>query len=115
PQILFGYDATNGRPLYIPDYKNPYSAIGDPWFYVDLTFEKYFKTPIGRLTFTLEIQNLFDRKSTQIVNPVTGRAYEYGDPTQSSVNDPMYPDLTYPVSPYPYNGARYLNPRQIRF
>lgn len=118
PQILYGYDISTGppfRPLYIDDYKHPYSAIGDPWFYIDLNFEKYFNTAFGKMTFSIEVQNLLDRKNSQIVNPVTGRAYEYGDPTQSSVNDPKYPDLTYPVSPYPYNGARYLTPRTIRF
>jgi len=45
---------------------------------------------------------------------VTGRAYEYGDPTVQSVNDPLYPDLTYPVDAFPYNPARYLTPRTYR-
>jgi outer membrane receptor protein involved in Fe transport len=115
-QLVIGYDATNGRPTFVPDYKHPLSEISDPWFYVDLNFEKYFDIGIGKLSFTLEIQNLLDRQNSQIINPVTGRAYQYGDPTQypSSVNDPLYPDLTYPVSPFPYNPARYLTPRTFK-
>ncbi len=113
-QLLYGFDPTTGRPLYVPDYKNPYAQVGDPWFYIDANFEKYFDVGVGKLTFSIEVQNLLNRKNSEIINPVTGRAYEYGDPTQNSVNDPLYPDLTPPVTPYPYNPARYLNPRTLR-
>ena len=116
-QILFGYDPSTGRPAYIPDYRNPYSLVGDPWFYVDLNFEKYIDVGVGRLSVSVEVQNLLNRKNSQIINPVTGRAYEYGDPTQypsPQVNDPLYPDLTAPVTPFPYNAARYLTPRTYR-
>ncbi|MBI4546723.1 MAG: TonB-dependent receptor [Ignavibacteriae bacterium] len=113
-QIFVGNDAVNGRPMYVPDFKNPLSELADPWFYTNVNFEKYFDIGIGKLAFSLEIQNLLDRKNAQIINPVTGRAYKYGDPTLQSVNDPLYPDLTYPVDPYPYNPARYLNPRTYR-
>ena len=66
---------------------------------------------------SLEVQNVLNRQNSQIINPVTGRAYEYGDGTQypsPSVNDPVYPDLSYPVTPYPYNPARYLTPRTFK-
>lgn len=116
-QALFGYDPTTGRPAYVPDYKNPYSEVADPWFYIDMNLEKYFNIGVGKLTFSLEVQNLLNRKNSEIINPVTGRAYEYGDPTQypsPTVNDPLYPDLTPPVTPFPYSPARYLNPRTYR-
>lgn len=116
-QIFIGNDMLSGRPMYVPDYKNPYSEVGEPWFYIDMNFEKYFELGFGKLVFSIEVQNLLNNKNSQIINPVTGRAYEYGDPTQypsPSVNDPLYPDLTYPVDPYPYNPARYLNPRTVR-
>lgn len=113
-QFLTGYDLTTGRPQYIPDYNNPNSEISDPWFYIDLNFDKYFDIPIGRLILSLEVQNLLNDQNSQIINPVTGRAYQYGDPTTSGVNDPLYPELTAPVDPYPYNPARYLTPRTFR-
>jgi outer membrane receptor protein involved in Fe transport len=113
-QIRVAYDPTSGRPQYVPDYKNPLTELAEPWFYIDLNFEKYFPLGFGKLVVSLEVQNLLDRKNSQIINPVTGRAYEYGDPTLQSVNDPVYPDLTYPVDTYPYNPARYLTPRTYR-
>ena len=116
-QLLIGYDPSNGRPQYVPDYRHPLSEIANPWFYIDLNFEKYFDISIGKLVVSLEVQNLLDKKNSQTINPVTGRAYEYGDPTQyptPSVNDPLYPDLTYPVDPYPYDGSRYLTPRTYK-
>ena len=112
-QIKQAFTDLDGRPHYSPDYLNPNGETAESWFYVDLNFEKYFDLNFGTLTVSLEVKNLLDNKNSQIINPVTGRAYEYGDPTQNSVNDPMYPDLTYPVSAYPYNPARYLNPRTV--
>jgi outer membrane receptor protein involved in Fe transport len=112
-QILYQYDA-NGRPQYTPDYKNPNTEIGDPWFYIDLNFEKYIDVGIGKLVLSFEVQNLLDRQNSQIINPVTGRAYQYGDNTQQTENDPVYPDLTYPVNPFPYDASRYLNPRTYK-
>ena len=116
PQLFYGVDPSNGRPYYSPDYDHPYSEIGDPWFYVNCNFAKHFDLPFGKMTLSLEIRNLLDRKNSQILNPVTGRAYEYGDATAypGTVNDPKYPDLTYPVTAFPYNPARYLNPRTVR-
>ncbi|MBI3195658.1 MAG: TonB-dependent receptor [Ignavibacteriae bacterium] len=111
---LYNVDSIIGRNMYQPDYKNPLSELGDDWFYVDVNVEKFIDLSFGKLSINLEIKNIFDNKNSQIINPVTGRAYEYGDNTQypsPSVNDPLYPDLTYPVEPFPYNPARYLNPR----
>lgn len=113
-QLLVGLDPTTGRPLYVPDYKNPLSETAEPWFYIDLNFEKYFSLGIGKLAFSFEVQNILNRKNSQIINPVTGRAYEFGDPTVQTANDPSYPDLTYPVDAYPYNAARYLTPRTYK-
>lgn len=114
PQIYTGNDAVTGRPQYIADLDNVNGAIGDPWFYVDLNLEKSIGLGFGNLVLSLEIQNLFNISNSQIVNPVTGRAYEYGDPTPSGYNDPLYPQLSGNVSPFPYSPARYLNPRTFR-
>ncbi len=115
PYVFTGNYDLDGRPEYIRDRKNIYGAIGDNWFYIDMNIEKYFE--LGGLTFSIfmEINNLLDTKNSNIINPVTGRAYEYGDPTPSSWNDPLYPDLQAPISPYPFNPARYLTRRNIKF
>ena len=114
PGRLVGYNATTGRPEYIANIDQGLEAIGDNWFYIDINFEKYFDVGIGKLIATVEIENLLDRQNSQIINPVTGQAYEYGDPTPPSYNDPLYPQLTGDISPFPYNPARYLKPRTIR-
>ncbi|MBI3766240.1 MAG: TonB-dependent receptor, partial [Ignavibacteriales bacterium] len=111
---LSRFPLADGRPLYVQDNSHPLEKIAEPWFYIDMNFEKYFDVGIGKIALSFEVQNLLNRKNSQIINPVTGKAYEYGDPTVNSVNDPLYPDLTYPVDPYPYNPARYLTPRTFR-
>ncbi|MBI2428102.1 MAG: TonB-dependent receptor, partial [Ignavibacteriales bacterium] len=112
-QTFTGVDV-EGRPQYLTDFNNLYQKVGDYWFYVNLNFEKYFDIGFAKLTVSLEVQNLFDNKNSQIINPVTGRAYEYGDNTPGSYNDPRFPDLQGTISPYPYNPARYLSPRTAR-
>jgi outer membrane receptor protein involved in Fe transport len=114
PQILTGVEAVTGRPQYVGDLNTVNGSIGAYWFYVDLNLEKYIDLGFGRLVANLEIQNLFNNQNTQMVNPATGRAYEYGDPTPTGYNDPVYPQLSGNVSPFPYNPARYLNPRTFR-
>lgn len=117
PQTLFGYDPS-GRPLYasVEDQTESYSKVGSMWKWVDFSFSKYFNLYGLRYSFSIEIKNLFNDKNAQIINPVTGRAYSYGDRVPSSWNDPMYPDLQAPISsPFPFNPARYKAPRNIRF
>jgi len=113
PQIFAGY-AANGKPLYYPDAAHPNGAVGANWFWVDMNIEKYIRVGSNELVISLEILNLFDNKNSTIINPVTGRAYEYGDPTPASWNDPLYPELQAPIDPFPFNPARYLPPRNIR-
>ncbi len=115
PQKFIGLDAATGRPVYIADLDRINDELGENWFYVDLNFEKYFDVGFGKLIAAVEVQNLLDNKNSQVINPVTGRAYEYGDATPQSYNDPLYPQLTGNVSPYPYDPARYKEPRTIRF
>ena len=99
---------------YVSEINRPLEETGDNWFYINLNIEKYFDIGFAKLIASVEIENLLDTKNSQIINPVTGRAYEYGDPTPSGYNDPLYPQLTGDISPYPYNPARYLEPRHIR-
>ncbi len=113
-QIFVRLDPLTGRPEYTTDFANPLGKVAEEWFYIDLNFEKYVDLSFGKLVVALEIQNLLNNKNPQIINPVTGRAYEYGDRTVQSVNDPLYPTLQGTIDPFPYNGSRYLAPRNIR-
>jgi outer membrane receptor protein involved in Fe transport len=114
PAVFTGAVDEQGRKEYEFVRDERYGEIGDDWFYIDLNFEKYFR--LGRTTFSffIEISNLLDRQNSTIINPVTGRAYEYGDDLPSGANDPRYPDLQAPISPFPDNPARYLTRRNIR-
>lgn len=113
-QRFVQYNPIDGRPEYRSFSENPLQKTGDYWFYIDMNIEKYFDLGFGRLTINFEIKNLLNNKNTQSINPVTGKAYEYGDNTPTSWNDPLYPDLQGIISPYPFNPSRYLAPRSAR-
>jgi hypothetical protein len=89
--------------------------IGQNWFWVDLNFEKYLTIDNLKFSVFVEVNNLFDEHNAAIINPATGNAYELGDPTPSSYNNPLYPNLQAPISAYPFNPARYLTRRNIKF
>lgn len=105
----------DGRPIYAANNANYLGAISDNWQWLDINIEKYVSWGTSKLVLNLEVLNLFDTKNSDIINPVTGRAYENGDPTPLSWNDQKYPQLQSPISPYPFNPARYLNRRTLRF
>lgn len=113
-QILTGY-LDNGRPEYTADIDNINGEVGENWFWIDLNIDKYIYIRSFEVVLGLEIENIFNAKNSTILNPVTGKAYEFGDPTPDYYNDPLYPDLQAPITPYPYNPARYLSPRNIKF
>ncbi|MCF8241757.1 MAG: TonB-dependent receptor [Melioribacteraceae bacterium] len=112
--FLGSYDP-DGRPEYDYDRSNRYSEIGDNWFWIDMNIEKYFTFGGLKMSVFVEVNNLLDIENSAIINPVTGEAYEYGDPTPNGWNDPLYPDLQAPISPYPFNPARYLTNRNVKF
>jgi len=115
PAVFTGSIDQDGRKEYetVPGEYNTKNA--DDWFYIDLNFEKYFDLSGLSFSVFVEVNNILDNKNSAIINPVTGRAYEYGDDIPSSLNDPRYPDLQAPIIPYPYNPARYLTKRNIKF
>jgi outer membrane receptor protein involved in Fe transport len=114
PQLLVGYDPVSGRAVYTSDRNNIYAETGEYWFSSDLSVDRRFRMAGVEFSITVEVSNLFSNQNATIINPVTGRAYEYGDATPTGWNDPLYPDLQAPLNPYPYNPARYLAPRNIR-
>ncbi|HAP36847.1 MAG TPA: hypothetical protein DCQ28_13285, partial [Bacteroidetes bacterium] len=79
-QIYTGVDV-DGRAQYRTKIEDPLQEVAEYWFYINMNIEKYFDLGFGRLTVSLEIQNLLDNKNSQIINSVTGKAYEYGDNT----------------------------------
>jgi outer membrane receptor protein involved in Fe transport len=115
PALFTGTTDEQGRNEYETVRNERYGEIADDWFYIDLNFEKYFR--LGRTTFSffIEVNNLLDRQNSTIINPVTGRAYEFGDDVPSSWNDPRFPDVQGEISAFPYNPARYLTRRNIKF
>jgi len=98
---------------YVANNKDPYSAVSNSWHWVDVSFKKYFRAFSVRMAFFTEITNLFNGKNSDIINPLTGRAYEYGDPVLDTWNNPLNPDPS-PLQPFPFNPARYLSPRNIK-
>lgn len=118
PTEFVYYQSTDGRPVFtsVTDQTLAYSKIASAWKWGDLSIKKFFSSGKIRYVASVDIFNVFNDKNANIINPVTGEAYEWGDLVPVSWNDPMYPDLTYPVSePYPINPARYKEPRHIRF
>ncbi len=115
PALFTGNIDAQGRPEYEFLRTERNSKIGENWFWIDLNFEKYFAIDKIRFSVFMEINNLLDTENPAIINPVTGKAYEFGDPVPNLWNDPNFPDLQAPISPYPLNPARYLTKRNIKF
>ena len=114
PYYFTGTYAQDGEPLYAENTNDPYGAVGANWFWVDFNFEKYFTLGGVDMTLMVEVKNIFNDLNSDIINPVTGRAYQLGDPVPPSWNDPRYPELTAPIDPYPLDQSRYLPPRNIK-
>ncbi|MDQ3019757.1 MAG: TonB-dependent receptor [Bacteroidota bacterium] len=113
-QILTGY-LPSGRPEYESNIDDINGKVGQNWFWVDLDLERNINFQSMEIVLGIYITNLFNTLNSAIINPVTGEAYEYGQPTPNFVNDPLYPDLQAPITPYPFNPARFLTPRNIKF
>jgi outer membrane receptor protein involved in Fe transport len=106
-----------GRPLYEIQNDQYLEGIAEPWINLDLKFSQdlFFNKKKGQgLTFTFEIRNVMNRQNSQIINPITGRAYEEGDDVTEQYRDPRYigPEENGEV---PDNPARYLAPRQLLY
>jgi len=116
PYFLERNDPSTGRPIYLlstnPDDK--WSKIGEYWFWSDFTFTKWWKLKGASVSVNLQVTNIFNNKNSSIVNPVTGKAYEYGNDVPDSWVDPRYIDPRLGSSgPPPTNPARYLEQRHI--
>ena len=56
------------------------SKIGPMWHRVDVVFTKNVRFKKLRTKLKLQVRNLFNHRNVYYVNPITGRAYEKGDP-----------------------------------
>jgi outer membrane receptor protein involved in Fe transport len=117
PYTLEGYEPVSGRPIYEieSDPELRFSEIGEDAFWINLNYRKWWTIETMQLAFTFEVTNLLNAANTAIVNPVTGRAWEAGDPVPSEWRDPAYLDPRDPRSygTPPNNPARYFEQRHI--
>ena len=100
-------------PEFIRNDNDPYSKTAESWKWIDLSFKKHFNWGKMQYSLFLEVTNLTNTENSKIINPLTGQAYEYGDPVLPGWNDPLAPDLN-PTYPFPFDPARYLAPRNIK-
>lgn len=104
-----------GRPLFVRLDEQYLQEISAAWITSNLKISKTFLFKKGNgLTFSIEVRNLLDYKNGQVINPITGRAYEAGDDVPNDWRDPRY------VGPFetgtpPNDPSRYLQPRQILY
>jgi len=110
PYLFSGIDANTKRPVYREDLANEYQAIGEDWWWGDLTIQRWFTIDKVKVTLFVEVKNVFDNKNSTIINPLTGRAYELGDPTP--FRDPTFPHPEDRGLP-PFDPARYLEQRHL--
>lgn len=107
-----------GRPEYEVLNDQYLQERATPWVNFDLMLSYDWK--IGKrgqgVGFSIEIRNLLNNKNAQIINPITGRAYEYGDDVPNTWRDPR-PQYNGPRESGvdPRNPARYLAPTQILY
>lgn len=105
--------ADSGRPIYESVDNQPFSKIGAPWFWTDLRISKDFSLGKNRfISINARMDNLFNYQSAAIINPVTGKGYQDGDPLPQGTRDPKYPDPQDNGTP-PYNPARFLAPAHL--
>ena len=107
-----------GRPEFVVRNDRYLEENATPWvnFDLKLSYDWKFIKDKGGVVFTIEVRNLMDNKNAQIINPITGRAYEYGDDVPNTWRDPR-PQFNGPQERGvdPRDPARYLAPRQILY
>lgn len=117
PYILTGNEPITGRPIYDvnPDPNARYSKLGSSNYWIDLNMRRWFQVKKVRMEVTLEVTNVFNTRNDIIINPVTGRAWQQGDPVPSTQRDPAYIDPRDGRSSGtpPDNPARYRSPRHF--
>lgn len=102
-----------GRPQYIPDETTRFTELSAPIFWTDIKISRDFLVMRRAvLSFNIEFKNVFNNLNSQLINPVTGRAYRFGDPLPITNRDPLF-DNPQDNGVLPFNPARYRQPRQF--
>jgi outer membrane receptor protein involved in Fe transport len=105
------------RPEFVREDDRFLQGVASGWnnFDIRATYDWSLGKNTG-LVFSVEIRNAFNNKNAQIINPVTGRAYEFGDDVPNEWRDPR-PEYNGPQESGvdPRNPARYLPPRQVLY
>ncbi|MEO1448449.1 MAG: TonB-dependent receptor [Bacteroidota bacterium] len=115
PFTLVRTNEISGRPEYEPILDQPFSQVGSPWFWMHFRLSRdFFIGQNGAISLSFEIKNLTNYRSAAIINGVTGRAWQEGDPLPLSLRDPAYPNPLDRGTP-PDNPARFTSPRQFLF
>jgi hypothetical protein len=95
PYDSIGVEPNSGRVIYEisnnPNDRN--SLIGRQWFWMDISFQKWWEIKGRyRITWKLEVRNVFNNVNAAIVNPITGEGYSYGDNLPNGFRDPRFLD-----------------------
>jgi outer membrane receptor protein involved in Fe transport len=115
PYERIGTDEATGRPEFERQDEQRNGRLGAPWFWTDLKITRDFYLNNKRTRFVslfFEVERLFNHRNAAIVNPVTGDAYQQGDPVPDFWRDPRFPNPLNAGTP-PDNPARYLQPRHF--
>lgn len=106
-----------GRPLYRRLDDQVFEKIGEHWLRSDLTISKTIwmnRAKGSGFTFSIEVRNVLNRLNAQIINPITGQAYELGDDVPNDWRDPRYEGPQERGTPA-NDPSRFLAPRQILY
>lgn len=106
-----------GRPLFVQLDDQYLEEKAKPWIQSNLKISKniwFSDNKKTGMTLSIEIRNLLNIKNSQIINPITGKAYEEGDDVPNEWRDPRYLGPGEGGVP-PDNPARFLAPRQVLY
>jgi len=117
PQTLVGTNDL-GRPQYAIQVDQYLQGQGTAWHTWDarITYDLVTKKKGRGVQFAFDVLNVLNRLNGQLINPVTGRAYEYGDDVPNTWRDPR-PEFNGPQERGldPRDPSRFSPPRQILF
>jgi len=106
-----------GRPLFVRLDDQINEELSKPWFKSDLKISQTIwinRKKGSGVTLSVEVRNLLNIQNSQIINPITGEAYQSGDDVPNEWRDPRFVGPRETGTP-PNDPSRYLAPRQILY